>query len=97
MKIPGLFGLDFQHYQALGIGVLIIGLWKFDICFTIIGAIIVYLSKKYMDHPKVHIIEAPIVEISSTFIRNSIKQKKDIAVLLPDKVWKYLDEMNFYK
>ena len=47
MKIPGLFGLDFQYYQALGIGVLIIGLWKFDICFTIIGAIVVYLSKMW--------------------------------------------------
>jgi len=60
----------------------------------------VYQSRekaKIINHPKVHIIEAPIVEISSTFIRNSIKQKKDIAVLLPDKVWKYLDEMNFYK
>jgi nicotinate-nucleotide adenylyltransferase len=48
-------------------------------------------------HPKVHLIDAPIVEISATFIRKSIAGKKNIRALLPDKAWKYLDEMNFYK
>ena len=55
------------------------------------------LNSNLYDHPKVHFIDAPIVEISSTFIRNSIKQKKDISVLLPYRVWTYLDDMNFYK
>jgi len=54
-------------------------------------------NAKYMDHPKVHITDAPIVEISSTFIRNAIKKGKNISPLLPSKVWNYLDEMNFYK
>jgi len=49
------------------------------------------------NHPKVHLVEAPIIEISSSFIRKSIKQKKDIRALLPLKVWNYIDEMNFYK
>jgi len=48
-------------------------------------------------HPKVHLIDAPVVEISATFIRKSIAGKKNIRALLPDKAWKYLDEMNFYK
>lgn len=48
-------------------------------------------------HPKVHIIDAPIVEISSTFIRNSIKEGKNIQPLLPPKVWEYIDHNNFYK
>jgi nicotinate-nucleotide adenylyltransferase len=48
-------------------------------------------------HPKVHIIDAPIVEISSTFIRNSIKEGKNIQPLLPPKVWDYIDHNNFYK
>ena len=48
-------------------------------------------------HPKVHLIDAPVVEISATFIRKSIAEKKNIRALLPDKAWKYLDEMNFYK
>ena len=46
---------------------------------------------------KVHHLDAPIMEISSTFIRNSIKQGKLVKPLLPEKVWQYLDEMNFYK
>ena len=50
-----------------------------------------------MTHQKVHYIKAPIVEISSTFIRNAIKERKNVRALMPDKAWAYLDEMNFYK
>ena len=49
------------------------------------------------NHPKVHLIDAPIVEISSTFIRNNIKEGKNIQPLLPAKVWEYIDHNNFYK
>ncbi|MEO8934112.1 MAG: nicotinic acid mononucleotide adenylyltransferase, partial [Xanthomarina sp.] len=31
------------------------------------------------------------------FIRNSIKAGKNIKPMLPEQVWKYLDEMHFYK
>ncbi|GAA3752674.1 MULTISPECIES: nicotinate (nicotinamide) nucleotide adenylyltransferase [Flavobacterium] len=48
-------------------------------------------------HSKIHVIDAPIVEISSTFIRNSIKEGKNIQPLLPSKVWEYIDHNNFYK
>lgn len=48
-------------------------------------------------HPGIHRTDAPIMEISSTFIRNAIKNKKNIQPLLPCNVWQYLDEMNFYK
>jgi nicotinic acid mononucleotide adenylyltransferase len=33
------------------------------------------------NHPKVHLIDAPVVEISSTFIRNNIKEEKYSALL----------------
>ena len=49
------------------------------------------------NHPKIHKVNAPIVQISSTFIRKAIKEKKDISTMLPSNVWKYIDEMNFYK
>ena len=42
-------------------------------------------------------IDAPIMELSSTFIRQSIKSGKNIRPMLPNAVWDYLDEMNFYK
>jgi nicotinate-nucleotide adenylyltransferase len=49
------------------------------------------------NHPKIHLIDAPIVEISSTFIRNNIKQGKNIQPLLPANVWEYIDHNIFYK
>lgn len=48
-------------------------------------------------HSKIHLIDAPIIEISSTFIRENHKKGKNIRPLLPDAVWKYMDEMNFYR
>ncbi len=48
-------------------------------------------------HKKVTYIEVPKVEISSSFIRKSIAEQKNVKPMLPEKVWKYIDEMNFYK
>ena len=49
------------------------------------------------NHKHIHKINAPIMELSSTFIRNSIKEGKNVRPMLPENVWHYLDEMNFYK
>ena len=49
------------------------------------------------NHSSIHFVDAPIVEISSTHIRKNIKEGKNIEPLLPHSVWKYIDEMNFYK
>ena len=46
---------------------------------------------------KIHMIDAPVVEISSTFIRDNIKKGKNVQPLLPAKVWEYIDHNNFYK
>ncbi|WP_088340156.1 nicotinate (nicotinamide) nucleotide adenylyltransferase [Robiginitalea sediminis] len=51
----------------------------------------------FEDHPHIHRIDAPIMEISSTFIRREHKEGKNIRPLLPERVWTYLDEMNFYR
>lgn len=48
-------------------------------------------------HKKVKIVNAPHMEISSTMIRNSIKEKKDIRYFLPERVWEYIKEMHFYE
>ena len=55
------------------------------------------IAEKYKDHSRINQIDAPIVEISSTFIRKSIKDSKNVRPLLPGKVWEYIDEMNFYR
>jgi nicotinate-nucleotide adenylyltransferase len=48
-------------------------------------------------HPKVKWTEAPYMDISSTFLRESIKQKKDIRYFIPAPAWEYLKEMHFYE
>lgn len=55
------------------------------------------IEHQFIGHPKIHLIEAPIMEISSTFIRKQHKNGKNIRPLLPFEVWKYMDEMNFYR
>ncbi len=52
---------------------------------------------EFKNNPKIHFIDAPIVEISSTFIRANIKNKKNVRPLLPEKVWEYIDHNNLYK
>ena len=49
------------------------------------------------DHPSIRRVDAPIMEISSTFIRQQHKLGKNIRPMLPEAVWRYMDEMNFYR
>jgi len=51
----------------------------------------------FQNHPKVQWINAPLIEISSSFIRQAIHQGKPVRYYLHPAVWKYMDEMNFYK
>jgi nicotinate-nucleotide adenylyltransferase len=48
-------------------------------------------------HPNVIMTNAPLMDISSTIIRQAIKDKKDVSFFVPQAVWQYLDEMSFYK
>jgi len=48
-------------------------------------------------NPRIQIADAPLMEISSTFIRDSIKEGKDIRHFLPYRTWDYLQQTNFYK
>ncbi|MFM1878785.1 MAG: hypothetical protein RLZZ241_1651 [Bacteroidota bacterium] len=53
--------------------------------------------KALLNHPHIKKIAAPVVEISSTFIREQHKAGKNVKPMLPEAVWKYMDEMNFYR
>jgi nicotinate-nucleotide adenylyltransferase len=55
------------------------------------------VNTQFDAHKKIHAINAPIMELSSTFIRKAIKSGKNVQPMLPQHVWEYLDEMNFYK
>jgi nicotinate-nucleotide adenylyltransferase len=55
------------------------------------------LETPFDKHPSVNFVNAPLMDISSTFIRNSIKEKKDVRFYLHHKVWEYIDETSIYK
>jgi nicotinate-nucleotide adenylyltransferase len=52
---------------------------------------------EFDEHPHVHLTDAPLMEISSTFIRNAIKEKKDVRFFMPEKVWREVDELQYYR
>jgi nicotinate-nucleotide adenylyltransferase len=53
--------------------------------------------KPVFEHENIIHCDAPMMKISSSFIRKAIKNKKDVQYLLTEPVHKYVDEMNFYK
>jgi nicotinate-nucleotide adenylyltransferase len=63
----------------------------------------IYLYKRpnydlgeYGDYPNVKHFEAPMLDISATYIRQCIKEGKSVRYLLPDAVFQYLELGNFY-
>ncbi len=55
------------------------------------------IPSEMKNHPHIHFIKAPVIEISATQIRKDIKEGKNVRPLLPPEVYKYIEEMNFYK
>ncbi|MFV0379187.1 MAG: nicotinate (nicotinamide) nucleotide adenylyltransferase [Mangrovibacterium sp.] len=56
-----------------------------------------FQGSEWLTRPNIKLVEAPLMEISASFIRASIAAGKDIRHFLPYKTWVYLEEMNFYK
>jgi nicotinate-nucleotide adenylyltransferase len=50
-----------------------------------------------VNHPKVSFYQAPVMQVSSSFIRKSIADKKDVRYYLPKDVSEYINEMHFYE
>lgn len=55
------------------------------------------IPEEFINHPNIHKVDAPIIELSSTFIRNGIKEQKNIKPMLDAKVWEYINHNLFYK
>ncbi len=47
--------------------------------------------------PNITIVKAPLMEISSSFIRNAIREGKDVRHLMPAKAYQYMRDMHFYE
>jgi nicotinate-nucleotide adenylyltransferase len=49
-------------------------------------------------HKKVKLFsDAPVMHLSSTFIRESIAAGKNVRYMLPEKVWTYITKKKFYR
>lgn len=46
---------------------------------------------------EIHHVKAPLMDISGTFIRDGIKNRKNMSYFLSLPVWKYIKEMHFYE
>ena len=47
-------------------------------------------------HPNINVIEAPLLDISATFIRKSIRNNKSIRYLVPEPVEQMIKSRGFY-
>lgn len=54
-------------------------------------------ENEFKTHPNVTVCDAPVMKVSSSFIRNGIKEKKDVQYLLTEPVYRYVTEMHFYE
>ncbi|MCM1297150.1 MAG: nicotinate (nicotinamide) nucleotide adenylyltransferase [Muribaculaceae bacterium] len=48
-------------------------------------------------HPSVTFVDAPLLDISSTMIRNLIARGREVNFMVPDKVLKYINKHNLYR
>ena len=56
-----------------------------------------YTGGALAQHPHVKFVAAPQIEISSTFLRQCVKEKKEIRWFMPEAAWNYMREMHFYE
>ena len=56
-----------------------------------------YESEQFNDHERVKFVDAPLLDISATFVRKAIRSEKSIKYLVPTPVYKYLLTSHLYR
>lgn len=56
-----------------------------------------FIDSELETHPSITITQTPLMELSSTFIRKSIKEKKSVKFFLPNEVIDFIDSKSLYK
>jgi nicotinate-nucleotide adenylyltransferase len=51
----------------------------------------------YAKYSQIRLFDAPLLEISSSFIRKGILNKKNMSFWMPEKIYQYILEMHFYE
>ncbi len=54
-------------------------------------------TKNIVKYPNITVLNAPNIEISSSFIRQAIAQGHNLQFFVPQNTWNYIDQMGFYK
>lgn len=49
------------------------------------------------EHPAVQWLDLPLLQVSATFVRRAIAEGRSARYLLPDPVYRYVEEMGFYR
>lgn len=55
------------------------------------------LNPELAQHPSVKMTKTPLMELSATFIRKSIKEHKNVQYFLPDAVLQFIESKNLYR
>ena len=50
-----------------------------------------------LNYPSVTVLKTPVLEISSTFIRQCVKEGRDVRHFMPEKAFTYMKEQRFYE
>jgi nicotinate-nucleotide adenylyltransferase len=56
-----------------------------------------YDAGELAKHPNVRIFDAPLLDISASFVRECIKNGKSVRYLVPEPVFKYLETSHLYR
>ena len=56
-----------------------------------------YELGQFADHPQVRLVEAPLLSISASFIRDCIQNGKSIRYLVSEPVYQYLESSHLYR
>ncbi len=56
-----------------------------------------YDGGELVSYPSVTVLKTPILEISSTFIRQCVKEERDVRHFMPEKAFQYMREHQFYE
>jgi len=111
-KLREIYGNDTSLYYIIGADVLndLLSWRSFEEVFKICEFIAVlrpgndkkafYNQMEYLKDTygvKIHFIDAPLIEISSTEIRGRVKQGRSIKYLVPESVEEYIESNKLYK
>jgi len=51
----------------------------------------------FHQHPSISLTDTPLMELSATFIRKAVKERKNVQYFVPEKVLKFIEGKNLYR